>query len=741
MADAHGSDGRRVRQRRGGASAPTGGGGAAAPEAEAELPALVRLLAGNSVTGVMVFACLATDDTGALRRLHPAIAGAVASLPWNDAVTPVADIVAWRAALPAATAAKLSWDSRVSARGVAHIAAALAGLVHLDCQRCRTLNDAALSRLPPSLRVLNVTHCNCLTPKTSFRHLTGLQVLDCTVTDVIAERMSGLPPSLTELCIDFCAIAPTASFRHLTALRVLSFLGFGKSRMSSATVATLPPSLQELVMAIWPAGVSLAHLPQLRVLRAAASQLDDRTLASLPPGLLELNVRNSPVFTPATTFAHLRALRTLVVSGGLIGDATLACLPPSLVSLYIHECGNLTPAATLSHLLSLQVLDLSDTGIGDGTVASLPAGLIELRMDACCRVTRAAPLGHLRALRALHSCDTDLSPTALAACRARGCTAPAAGVLRGHEDEVVALAVLPDGRLTSAGGSEVRLWDAGREGEAADLALIETASGRAVHALAALPDGRRLAIGTYDAFGREGGIEVWDVAHMPPLHRATVACATGVRALAVLRSGHLAAACGDRKVRIVDVNASAVSATFTEVHTISVVALAELPGGSLASIDKHDNAVWLWDVGAHKLVATLVDHSSPGVECLAVLADGRLASGSLDGTVRLWDVGSRTCVAVLPGPGGVGALAALPDGRLVGATGDRRDAAVWVWDTRPAAAACSSHAAAVPPAMLVARMPSRVTVLAPLPDGRLVAACGGTNVYLLAVPPAPALLS
>lgn len=54
-----------------------------------------------------------------------------------------------------------------------------------------------------------------------------------------------------------------------------------------------------------------------------------------------------------------------------------------------------------------------------------------------------------------------------------------------------------------------------------------------------------------------------------------------------------------------------------------------------------------------------------GVNALAALPDGRLASGARDGTVRLWDPASGAEAARLELDGAVISLAALPDGRLV----------------------------------------------------------------------------
>ena len=95
-----------------------------------------------------------------------------------------------------------------------------------------------------------------------------------------------------------------------------------------------------------------------------------------------------------------------------------------------------------------------------------------------------------------------------------------------------------------------------------------------------------------------------------------------------------------------------------------------------------------------------------GVSSLAVLRDGRLASGSDDQTIKLWDPASGACSATLEGHAGeVWALAVLPDGRLASGAGDRT---IKLWD--PASGACNAslegHAYGV-------------SALAVLPDGRL----------------------
>jgi WD40 repeat protein len=157
-----------------------------------------------------------------------------------------------------------------------------------------------------------------------------------------------------------------------------------------------------------------------------------------------------------------------------------------------------------------------------------------------------------------------------------------------------------------------------------------------VRALTFAPDGKTLAGG-----GNDKVIRLWDVATgeqraILPGHTHTVWAAAFSSDGRLLASGDMD---GVVKIWHVATEKELVSqeTTADKVYPNPLEALAFSPNGQMLAV-ACDRVVQLWDVTTGHLVARLEGHQGK-VQCLAFSPDGtRLATGSHDRTVRLWDV-------------------------------------------------------------------------------------------------------
>ena len=116
-------------------------------------------------------------------------------------------------------------------------------------------------------------------------------------------------------------------------------------------------------------------------------------------------------------------------------------------------------------------------------------------------------------------------------------------------------------------------------------------------------------------------------------------------------------------------------------HTGMIRAIVALPpcgscpagGFATGCLDK---VVRLYSFDASRkavaFVAALVGHLG-GVDSLSLSASGLLLSGGREGHVRVWDLATRACVAVLEGHENSTRVLGLPSGRVVTGSAGRRD--------------------------------------------------------------------
>src|SRR5207302_940008 len=135
-----------------------------------------------------------------------------------------------------------------------------------------------------------------------------------------------------------------------------------------------------------------------------------------------------------------------------------------------------------------------------------------------------------------------------------------------------------------------------------------------------------------------------------------------------------------------------------QAHTDNTFALAFSPDEHTLASGSHDGSVKLWDVASGALLWSGWQTKAP--ICLAFAPDGsRLASASHDGTIKLWQVGEarsgRLCQTLVGHTEGVQTLAWSPDGGVLASGGLDHTIRMWEGEQRSARAVLQGHSAAV----------------------------------------------
>lgn len=239
-----------------------------------------------------------------------------------------------------------------------------------------------------------------------------------------------------------------------------------------------------------------------------------------------------------------------------------------------------------------------------------------------------------------------------------------------HRAQVLTLSCSADGKMLATGSFDgtIKLWDlaGGRE-------LATLGRGAPVQCVAFAPDDRLLAAATDD-----GIVRLWSVAHHQVV--ATLRGHTAnVRAVTFAPRGEQLATAGeDHTARLWDVTEAALNKDTLKHGGLVNGVVFSSDGRTLATTDASDGTLRLWDVQTRTPKAER-QTSRDGVWSVAFASVGpAVATGGVDGSVRLWDGETlREAWSVRAHHGGVDAVAFSPDDRFV-ASGSR-DQSVKVW--------------------------------------------------------------
>ncbi|KAF9175043.1 hypothetical protein BGX20_008600 [Mortierella sp. AD010] len=215
-------------------------------------------------------------------------------------------------------------------------------------------------------------------------------------------------------------------------------------------------------------------------------------------------------------------------------------------------------------------------------------------------------------------------------------------VMKGHIDKIMCIAYSPKGDQIASGciggyDLAVRLWDV----ETGNCVRVLKGHSGGIRSIVYSPNGDQIASGGHDMTVRLWDVETYDCVDVFQGH------GDQINTIVYSPSGdQIASVSYDRTVRFR--NMADVSRSYTpQGHSSVVYTIAYSPKGNRVVSGSLDCTARLWDVETGQCIRTLEGHGEV-VMSIAFSPDGdRFASGSLDSTMRMWDAESGNCLCIV----------------------------------------------------------------------------------------------
>lgn len=240
-------------------------------------------------------------------------------------------------------------------------------------------------------------------------------------------------------------------------------------------------------------------------------------------------------------------------------------------------------------------------------------------------------------------------------------------ILEDHRNSVNSVAFSPDGQRLASGASDgtIKIWDV----NSGSCQTFECDS--PVLSIVFSPDGQQLVSGLYDQ------IQVWDIKESSFYLQTSKSFNHQVYSVIFSRNGRFAFGLSNGVVGVWDMESTYLQ-TFKG-HKKPVLSVVFSPNNQLLASGSSDGTIKVWDIISGACLQTLEGHKK-SINSVIFCPNGhRLTSGSSDSTIRVWDIDSGVCLQTLEDHESVvKSVVFSPDGQqLASGSGD---GTVRVWD-------------------------------------------------------------